>query len=475
MDPYSLLAQPEHDAIDALRFEGQTLSWSAVRDRCARIGAVLELRTRAEGGPIAVRASNRVETALTLLAAFERGITVVPLHPRLTEAEARALCEDARCTMVLDDRALDALMVAAERAEPSRNRAHEINAERPLALLYTSGTSGKPKGALLSRRAFVASAAASERNLRWGAADRWLLVLPLCHVGGLSVLTRCLFARKTVVLQRRFDERATLAAIEREGVTIASFVPTMLQRLLEVDEGNVLASLRVVLLGGAAAPNALLDRCAERGIAVRATYGMTEGCSQLTTQRARDWRTVERGSGVALEGTELEARQDDGAPCARGDVGRLWVRGPTLFSGYWQGDRRSSSDWFDTGDYGLIDAEGRVHIVARRTDLIVTGGENVYPLEVERALEGVAGVRELMVFGVEDARWGQRVACAVVSDGTFDPAVFARACVERLASHKRPRDWAITEALPLTSANKPDRRAARALFEARLQPVPYAR
>ncbi|MFO0558191.1 MAG: class I adenylate-forming enzyme family protein [Polyangiales bacterium] len=470
----ALLDDETDGARDGLVFEGERLRWSEVATRALRLGAKIE---RANGGRarrVALRASNRLETALALYAMFDRGITVVPLHPRLTDAEAAALADDAECALRLDDASLDALIRSDEAPlDPRWTHEIKIDPEAPLAVLYTSGTTGRPKGAVLSRRAFVASARASEVNLPWSARDRWLLCLPLCHVGGLSVLTRCLFARQGVVLQRKFDERAVLDAIEREGVTIASFVPTMMHRLLEADSRGALAALRAALLGGAATSTALLRACAERSIHARTTYGLTEACSQVSTQGERDWSTVELGSGAPLAATELCALREDGTRCEHDEVGALVLRGPTLFSGYLHHEPRARESWFSTGDFGFFDERGRLHVVARRTDLIVTGGENVYPLEVERALDGIEGVRASLVFGVDDPRWGQVVACALVIDERFCPDRFAVKCAEMLAPHKRPRLFAPCEALPLTAANKPDRRAARERFSSQLEPVRY--
>jgi len=478
-DEFSLSALIEDEAAGsrlAMIFEAERLRWSELARRALRIGAQIE---RANGGRerrVALRASNRLETALALYAMFDRGITVVPLHPRLTDAEATALADDAECALRLDDGALEALVRGDAGAGDERST-HEIkiDPEAPLAVLYTSGTTGRPKGAVLSRRAFVASARASEGNLPWSAQDRWLLCLPLCHVGGLSVLTRCLFARQCVLLQRKFDERGALEAIESEGATIASFVPTMMHRLLEADSRGALSKLRAALLGGAATSTALLRACAERSIRTRTTYGLTEACSQVTTQGERDWSAVELGSGPPLAGTELRALRDDGSPCDPDEVGSLVVRGPTLFSGYLHHARHERESWFSTGDFGFFDERGRLHVVARRTDLIVTGGENVYPLEVEHALDAIEGVRASLVFGVDEPRWGQVVACALVTDERFSPEIFAEKCVQLLAPHKRPRAFARCEALPLNAANKPDRHAARERFTSELEPVGYKR
>src|SRR6185437_8373891 len=178
--------------------------------------------------------------------------------------------------------------------------------------VYTSGTTGRPKGAVLSRRAFVASAAASAANLGWRDDDRWLVCMPLAHVGGLSILTRCLAAGRTVVLEPRFDPDAVLAAIDRERVTLLSVVPTMLTALLERPAASALSRLRALLLGGAAAPFSLLETCARRGIPALATYGLTEACSQVTVQRLAQPLRAVPGSGQPLPGVEIRIARPDG-------------------------------------------------------------------------------------------------------------------------------------------------------------------
>jgi O-succinylbenzoic acid--CoA ligase len=336
----------------------------------------------------------------------------------------------------------------------------------PLAVVYTSGTTGRPKGAVLSRRAFAAAAAASAQNLRWTDEDRWLLTLPVCHVGGLSIVTRCLSARRPVILEPRFDPDAVLASIVRERATLLSVVPTMLQALLERDRDNALGRLRAVLVGGAGAPFPLMEACADRKVAALATYGLTEACSQVTVQRLSDPPRARRGSGEPLPGVEIQIALDSGAPARPGEAGRIRVRGPTMMDGYFLGPERppdparDAQGWFDTGDVGELDAAGTLHVHSRRTDLIVSGGENVYPVEVEERLEELPGVRRALVFGVPDERWGQIVAAALeLAPGTSLPDLAAGVAAS-LAPHKRPRLACAVDALPLTASGKLERARA---------------
>lgn len=299
-----------------------------------------------------------------------------------------------------------------------------------LAVLFTSGTTGRPRGAILSRAAFIAAARASAARLGWRDDDRWLVPLPLAHVGGLSVIVRCLLARKPVLLGR--PDRIAADILDRRA-TIVSLVPTLLERLL--GEGFLPPPwLRLILVGGAAAPPGLMARALARGFPVAATYGLTEACSQVATALPG-----EPGCGRPL------------VPLRIGAGGEIEVGGPTLFDGY-LGEPPRATGWHPTGDHGFLDDDGCLHVLGRRTDLIVTGGENVYPAEVEAYLDarGIAAC----VVGAPDATWGAVVTAVVTAP--FDPALLAD-----LAPWKRPRRQLVVAALPLTAGGKPDRAAAR--------------
>jgi o-succinylbenzoate---CoA ligase len=446
----------------ALIAGGVTYSFAELAARADRVRGALLREGVTPGARVAVISRNSVEAVLAVHALVDLGATLVPIHPRLTDAEAGALLADAAPVITLREPDLAAL-AAADAPAPGPPPPHDPAS--PLAMVYTSGTTGRPKGALLPRRAFVASAAASAQNLGWTDDDRWLCCMPICHVGGLSILTRCLLARRAVILEPRFDASATLAAVARERATLLSVVPTMLAALLERDDDNVLARLRAVLSGGAGTPFALLEACGRRGVPVITTYGLTEACSQVTAQRPSSPYLPARGSGEALAGVELRiVAPDDGG------VGRIEVRGPALMSGYFRGPPLPAGGWLDTGDLGALDEGGALHVHARRTDLVVTGGENVYPLEVEERLESIPGVRRALVFGVPDERWGQIVAAAIeLSPGTTLAQIAARA-EAILASHKRPRRACAVAELPLTASGKLERARAPERYAAALAP-----
>ncbi len=250
--------------------------------------------------------------------------------------------------------------------------------------------------------------------------------------------------------------------LEADRVTQLSLVPTMLSLLLDAHpSGAAPAHLRALLLGGAAASPALMARAAERGLPVVVTYGCTETCSQVVaTPYAQRFDAAAWGAGVPLAGVEL-----------RIDDGRILVKGPMRMAGYLGEEPLDPDAWFDTGDLGEIDARGGLHLHARRADLIVTGGENVYPAEVERVLDACPGIRASAVFGLSDETWGQTVAAALVA-GTPPPsdAQLLTHVREALAPHQRPRRICFIDSLPVNSAGKLDRLALPRLA-AQLRPL----
>lgn len=386
-----------------------------------------------------------VDVAL-LAAAFARTSPVLVLHARGTPAEhARVVARAGRVTHVEPPPSLvPASPAAFAPGDPARR----------LVLVPTSGTTGEPKLVALSARAFLASAAASHARAPFISDEVALATLPLAHVGGLSLLVRTLLARATLVLPPPgpYDPVAIATIVDRLGVTQLSVVPTMLTRHLDGSALPTRGTLRRVLVGGAPAAPSLLARARGAGLPVRATYGLTEACSQVATQHD----AADGGVGAPLPGVEVAITED----------GRIAVRGPTLFDGYVVDGAldpaRDRAGFFVTSDLGRLDARGHLHVEGRASDLIITGGENVMPAEVEAALVAIDGVREAVVFGLPDARWGERVVAAITLHGTDasgDAASIRTALADTLAAHKRPVDIHVVDALPLLPNGKVDRRA----------------
>lgn len=451
-------------------------TWAEVAAHVARVASHLDTLGLVAGERVAFVGAPSEEALVLLLALWSRGLVAVPLHARLLPSEREALVARAGATR------LDALPSERELppAAPPRARPR-VSARSPAVIVFTSGTTGRPKGAVLSRGALVSSARASNRNLPMTEHDRSLASLSLSHVGGLGLVVRALVSGSALVPLARFDAEATLEAIATLAVSRLSVVPTMLHDLLGArpprrgaSRRDALATTRSILVGGAAAPEGLLGEGLSRGYPLLTTYGLSEMASQVATQAPRARREVEPGVGRPLEGVELCIAEPD----AEG-IGRIALRGPMLMDGYLLEaarplERPFVDGFFDTGDFGRLDEHGALHVVGRRSDLIVSGGENVYPVEVEQVLATHPQIEACAVFGVPDERWGSLVAVAVVPRGSLEPSALARFAQQHLAPWKRPRALVLLShpcELPLTPGLKLDRPRLRELAT-RLVPMP---
>lgn len=400
------------------------------------------------GGWARLTATATAEFVVRLAALWQLNVTPVLLHPRWREAEQRR----ARTAV---PQAVDLDEVAFARAGDRVETPVPIPGPRPMAVLFSSGSSGAPKGVALSKQAFRAAATASAARLGWRQDDRWLLALPPAHVGGLSVLTRCLAARRPVVLAASQEPAAMLEVVARHRVTLTSLVPAQLARLLAASAAPP-PSLRAVLVGGGPCPPALLTEGRRLGWPLLPTYGLTEACSQVATVAPGEEPV---GCGRPLGGVEVQVRERE-----------IHLRGATLFDGYLENGQvvpaLDEEGWFATGDLGELDVKGNLHVFGRKDDVIVTGGENVAPAEVEAVLRGCPGVTQALVVGVPHPVWGAVVGALLVAGSAEPPPdeVVHGHLAESLAAFKRPRLLRWVKELPLAPSGKPDRAAARALL-----------
>ncbi len=413
------------------------------------------------------------------------GLTPVLLHLRFGPHEhARVLdAVQPRAVLVTPEAAAglrlppDAPVWVLPAAPPSPSRPPESpSGTAPVeVLLLTSGTTQAPKIARLTPANFFWSALAAGYRLGVSPRDRWLLTLPLYHVGGLSIVMRSALYGTAVVIpppRPSFDPQALWHDLHRWQPTLVSVVPTMLYRLLRAaPQAPAPRALRVLLVGGAAAGADLLAEARARGFPVALTYGLTEAASQVATAAPATVWAKPGSVGRALLFTEVSVRDPAGRVLPAGQVGEIWVRGPGVFRGYWRAPaatRRAlhPEGWLRTGDAGYVDLDGDLWVLARRDDLIVTGGENVAPHEVEAVLRQHPAVADAAVVGVPDPEWGQQVAAAVVlrPQRSVSPAALQAFCRQYLAGYKVPRRWRFVAQLPRTASGKVRRAAVRAWF-----------
>jgi O-succinylbenzoic acid--CoA ligase len=371
------------------------------------------------------------------------------------------------------------LELSEEGAQPPLPLRDRVGLESLQAIVYTSGTTGRPKGAMLSYGNQLWSALGSSLRLGVDPDDRWLAPLPLFHVGGMAVLWRCALAGGTVILPGEpFEAEAIAASLERDRVSMVSLVPTMLGRLLEVwGERPAPDSLRALLLGGGPISSDLLARALALGFPVAPTYGLSEAASQVATARPLRGPPLAGVAAEPLPFTELRIVDELGQELPSPRSGEILVRAPSVMAGYWRDPEASAQalagGWLHTGDLGCLDERGHLRVGGRRDDLIVSGGENVYPAEIEAALLQHPAVAECCVLGEPDPEWGERVVALLVptsqppdSISALGPSSPLPAELDRylrglLAAYKLPRRYLLAPSLPRTAAGKIRRAALR--------------
>jgi O-succinylbenzoic acid--CoA ligase len=373
----------------------------------------------AEGDLVAVTLAPSHSWLDLLTEIWDAGAALLPIDDRFPAAERAALIERASPTIALDG--IGARRIDGEPVEPGI-----------VLVVHSSGTRGSPAFAQFDGDAIDAAVSSSALALGATGEDRWLGCLPLAHVGGLLVLLRALLLGAPVTLHERFDPRAMLA---EPDVAFTSVVPTMLARLLET--GSDLSAFRSILVGGAHLPAELRSRAEHAGGRVVETYGLTESCGGVVYD------------GVPFRGTEVRIGPD----------GEIQLRGPMLMRGYRPGDAEpfAPDGWLRTADAGELDAAGRLHVVGRTDDVVITGGEKVWPQAVEAALLRHPRVREVAAAGMPDPEWGERVTVWVVPSDAADPPTLEdlRAFVaERHSPYAAPRELLLVERLPRTASGK---------------------
>lgn len=476
----------------ALHFEGRTLSYADLVARVRHVAAGLMAAGVSRGDRVALLAHNHPDYLALLYACARLGAILVPLNWRLAHDELAFAMADAAPTLLAHGAEF---AEAAARLAPA-DRLRQIGEAGDLAatadvplpepqdpaaptlMVYTSGTTGRPKGALLSSAALLANAANAQHMHQMTADDHILTVLPMFHVGGLNIqLTPALTLGATATLHARFDPAATLDAIARDRPTLTVLVPATIAAILAEPAFATtdFSSLRAIATGSTIVPEALIAALAAKGPQVLCVYGATETCPIAAYDRCGLPR-LQGGTGRAGLLSDIAILDDAGAPVPTGVHGEIAVGGPAILSGYFANPSASAEAMragrFLSGDIGSLSADGTLTVHERKKNMIVSGGENVYPAEVERALGEHPAVKACAVVGKSDPRW-QEVPVAFV---VVDAPVSAEALVEHasalLARYKVPRDIRFVDALPLTALGKVEYGALRDL--ARRIPQPLA-
>jgi fatty-acyl-CoA synthase len=467
----------------ALRYRGKTVSYARLARRTERTAARLAHAWGVQAGDrVAYLGWNHVDQITLLFALARLGAVLAPLNTRLATPEWSAIVRDCSPCLLLHDDAFaqPATALAAQHgvaahsieelcASPVDSDAPERAAgSAPVLLVYTSGTTGTARGALHTQANLLANMAIASESIALVATDLIATVLPLFHVGGLCIQTLpALYAGAQVLLQPRFDAAAWLQCVEQERPTLSLMVPATMKAVTEHPQWQHtdLSSLRALWAGSSILPRALVEAFHARGVPLCNVYGATETGPFSIALPPAHARTHVGSCGWPASGVEclLASPNADG-------VGELWIRAPNVARRYWPDVPAVDAEgWFHTGDLALCAADGSYSVVGRAKDMVISGGENIYPAEIENLLSAHPSVQECAVLGLPDAQWGEVVAAAVVlhSGATWQPQALQDFLSPQLARYKLPRRFMQCTELPKTALGKVQRAVLQARLNAR--------
>jgi fatty-acyl-CoA synthase len=473
----------------AIHFDGVTLTYAEFNAHIEQAARALKSELGiAEGDRIAILSLNRPEYLVLLYACARLGAMLVPLNWRLAIAEQLFILADAGAKVLVLEQAFAAILPSLNEERPDTTsvgldfvprdgrtwsdlltggqgeaRNPHTNLSCPLLIVYTSGTTGRPKGAVLRQEALLWNGLMSQHMHGLTSEDHVLTVLPFFHVGGLNIQTTpALHHGATVTIHPRFTPDATLAAFERVRPTLTVLVPATIQAITEHTAWPTtdLSSLKAISTGSTIVPQGLIDRLVARGVPVLQVYGSTETCPiAVYTRLGGD---LSREGSTGLPGLYCEAAIVDerGRELPCGAAGEIAVRGPNVFHEYW-GNEHATRDtlqdgWYRSGDIGRRDADGYFWVHDRKKNLIISGGENIYPAEIERVLMDHPGVAECGVIGRPDPRWDEVPVAYVIRRSGAELAAddLKRHVQSQLARFKVPREIIFVEELPRTALGK---------------------
>lgn len=483
----------------ALVFDGEVITYRELADAADRVSALLSQRGIRKGDAVAYLGENSPQFIQVMFGAMQLGAVFVPVNTRLAPPEIAHVLTDSGTRALIHDPEFAERIAAvvdvggiAHRIEtgdgtPQRpglarlvrtaRAGHadaDVTLDDPAAIIYTSGTTGRAKGAVLTHG-----------NLTWVAlncivdydvvsTDVALMISPLFHVASLGMgALPVILKGATMVLEKGFEPGLALGQIERHGVTMLSGVPTTYQLMADHPDwaGTDLSTLRTLTCGGSAVPTRILNAYEERGLSFTQGYGMTETSPGATSLPPAMTRAKQGSVGLPHFFTDVRIADADGAMVPRGTVGEIEISGPNVFPGY-HGNPDATAEaftadgWLRSGDLGYLDPDGYLYIADRLKDMIISGGENIYPAEVENVISDIEGVTGVAVIGIPDDRWGE-VPWAVVTvrEGASVDTDAVRAHLDgKLARYKLPKRVVVVDQLPRTASGKVRKADLRARF-----------
>ncbi len=466
----------------ALIYENQIWTFAELETQASQIARKLLVSGVKPKAVVGIFMDNHSNLVLLIHALCQLNCIIVPINTRLTAHEISwqlqdckvnvLICNDAKSNLVKELSAnlqyltIEDIIENTRRLQNSMSQPVSLyNLEDVQTIIYTSGTTGYPKGVQLTYGNHYYSAIAVAAHLKITESDRWLNCLPLFHIGGLSIIWRSLIWGIPMILQARFDVAELCQAIANQQITLVSLVPTMLVRILASPEFKQTIwhwqNLKGILLGGAAPSQTLIWQCLEFNLPIMPTYGLTEAASQVTTLLPQALQRKLNSSGQPLSCDRLRIVDNQERDLATGEIGQILIQGTNVMKGYVNHCQTAvKSGWLYTGDLGYLDPEGYLYIVNRRNDLIISGGENIYPSEIEAILFRHPQIHDVCVIGIDDPEWGQIVGAIVQKNQDQNQKAIALTeiqefCLEHhLARYKLPKALYLVDHLPRTITGK---------------------
>lgn len=434
-----------------------------------------------KGDRIGVLSTFCAEYIVLFLAAQKAGFILVPINYRLAPREISFIISNAGCSMVFYSSELNHLWKEVEsdvKGQPIEKlfavcegynhfKRIEIAEDDPIFILYTSGTTGFPKGALYTHKMLFWNSINTALRLKLHADDSTLIVTPPFHTGGWNVLlTPLLHFGGRVILMKKFDPDQSLEILQREEITLFMLVPTMVRMMTESQSftSAVFTRLKYFIVGGEALPLSLIQLWAEKGVPIRQGYGLTECGPNITSLPESDAIRKQGSIGFLNFYVEGQLVDDNGKVVIGEGTGELWLKGPVVTPGYWQNEEASRSNlvngWFKTGDVLYRDAEGYLYVVDRKKNMYISGGENVYPAEIEKYILTHEAVAEVAVIGIPDEKWGEtgKAFFSLKPGYQLSYDELRAYCQNGLAKYKIPKQWVLLESLPKSDTGKIDRK-----------------
>ncbi len=469
----------------AITFGAETISFAQLADRVDRAISALQTKYGVRQGDRVSYLGHNHPDILSLLLACERlGAIFNPLNSRLAPAEYVFLLGDAEPEVLVVDNHFTDLSEQLHMAQgktvflddllddTNAERIHlePINPDAALLLVYTSGTTGRPKGVILSQRAVMANISNCQALYWFKPGQRVQITLPLFHVGGLCILLLpALTHGATISLHQRFDPAATLEDIESNRITTSIYVPAQMSAMMELPQWHScdLSSLKYVVVGSSVIPLQQIQNFHARDIPVSQLYGATETGPAAIGLPIGSARQKEGSAGIAVKFCSIEVRSSDRQLLATGEHGDIWVKGDNILSHYWRNEKETAQvlveGWYNTGDIGFIDDDGFYWIVDRSKDVVISGGENIYPAEIEAASLEHPAIAAIAVIGQKHERWGETpVAVIEIHAGhKIDLDDYQNFLADRLARFKHPKGLVIVDQLPRNGMGKIEKSVLR--------------